>query len=739
MGAKHGTSHMSENLTYLRTDSLRVLAAVAAPVGYIWLMLTMWPHTGSGAPLSAWIGASALVLGATSAYLLRDRYPNAAAGLLVSGTLIAVTCALLTFHIAELAYLFVLPVIFTGVLLSQLSVFVATGLACCLVMITGTSHLHPASPSISITLPIAVITSISLASWLSARNLYTALAWVWSGYEQAHANERRAREGQAELRRALKALDEATYRLERANYMLSVARDQAEEARRLKQHFAQTISHELRTPLNLIVSFTDLMVQAPEYYGGPLPSTYARDLGIVHRNARHLQSLVNDVLDLARIEAAQMALSPEETDLAALVQEAVNAARSLVEARGLALHCEIEPNLPQLWVDPGRIRQVLYNLLNNAARFTERGSVTISARRKGEDVLFTVADTGVGIPTGSLDRIFAEFEQVDGSTRRRHGGAGLGLAISKQFVELHGGRIWVESEAGQGSTFYFTLPIAWQDPMVEVKSRLQNVPHKMPSAQDGEPILLAVTRSPTAAALLSRYVRGCRTVIAQDLERGQRAAKQLLPQGVIIDTACVDVTAQTLQRLSQTWGLPRTPFLAGPLPGEEPLRQQLAVDGYLIKPVSRESLLDVLRQFGEKMDKVLIIDDDRDFVRLMGRLLDSPVRRYQVIGAYSGHEGLEMIQYHQPDLVILDMVLPDTSGAQVIERIRSNPAQRHLPIIVVSARDEIDTIGALPGVMLATKGSGVLPGEVVRWVQHALETSGNRRPEAGNHTEPRSR
>ncbi|MCL6432276.1 MAG: response regulator, partial [Anaerolineae bacterium] len=163
------------------------------------------------------------------------------------------------------------------------------------------------------------------------------------------------------------------------------------------------------------------------------------------------------------------------------------------------------------------------------------------------------------------------------------------------------------------------------------------------------------------------------------------------------------------------------PVVACRLPGEEPLRQHLAVDGYLVKPVSRETLWDVLRQFGEAVDRILVVDDDRDFVRLMGRLLDSPVRRYQVVNAYSGHEALEMIQHRQPDLVLLDMVLPDISGHQVIARIRADPRWRDLPIVVVSAQDEIDTVGALPGAMLIAKASGILPGEIVRWVQHVLD------------------
>jgi signal transduction histidine kinase/CheY-like chemotaxis protein len=535
-------------------------------------------------------------------------------------------------------------------------------------------------------------------------------------------NEQMARERGAELRRALKALDEATHRLERANYMLTLARDQAEEARRLKQRFAQTISHELRTPLNLIVGFTELMAQSPEYYGGQLPPTYLRDLSIVHRNACHLQTLVNDVLDLARIESAQMGLLAEETDPAALVQESVATTRSLVEARGLALHTEIEPDLPPLQVDPTRIRQVLFNLLNNAARFTERGSVTVSVCRQGDEVIFAVADTGEGIAPEDIPRIFEEFQQVDGSTRRRHGGAGLGLAISRRFVELHGGRIWVESQMGKGSTFYFSLPVDQTDLVAAPGGRLTEATPLVSARGSEDHILLAITRSPSAAALLTRYVHGYRTVVLPDLEQAQRVALQLMPQAVIIDRACEALDPAELEELGREWGLPRTPFIACPMPGEEPLRQRLAVDGYLIKPVSRQSLWDVLRRFGEDVDSVLVVDDDHDFVRLLSRMLeDSPVRRYQVIRAYSGQEGLAMIHHRQPDLVLLDLMLPDVDGFQVIERVRSNPAWQHIPIVVVSARDKMDQQEALTGAMMVAKADGLVPGDVVQWVQNVVD------------------
>jgi len=576
------TPELREGLADLRSESLKIIALFTGIVGYIWLTWLIWPVTGGSAPAGAWVSSGLLIGSTTISYVLRDRHLHIAAHLLIWGILSALACVVLTLQSPALTYLFIPPLIFASVLLGRTAVFLITPGICLFILAVDVIRVGAPWYSVNTISPIAVITLVAVASWLSARNLYIALAWVWSGYEQARQNEQVARERQAELRRALKALDEATYRLERANHMLMLARDQAEEARRLKQQFAQTISHELRTPLNLIVGFTELMVQSPEYYGGQLSPIYMRDLSIVYRNARHLQTLVNDVLDLARIEAAQMSLLPEETDPVTLVQETINTARSLVEAHNLALRMEIEPDLPPIWMDPTRIRQVLFNLLNNAARFTERGSVTISARRQGEEVIFAVTDTGVGIDPEDVPRLFEEFHQLDGTTRRRHEGAGLGLAISRRFVEMHSGRIWVESQVGKGSTFYFSLPVRSLKPVDTSPELSDNATHSSPTSLSAEHTLLAVTPSPSAAALLTRYVRGCHTVVVHDLEQARHAAQQLMPDAVVVDIACEKLDPAHLDALAQAWQMPSTPFMVCPLPGEEPLHRRLAADGYLI-------------------------------------------------------------------------------------------------------------------------------------------------------------
>jgi signal transduction histidine kinase/DNA-binding response OmpR family regulator len=730
MDYAYDTLDLHQNLADLRSESLKIIALFGGAIMYIYSILLLWPLTGDMIPAGIWLCGVLLAAGVVASYLLRPHYLSIAAHVLVWSVFVSVLGAVLSLQSLNLAYLFALPVILASILLGQTTVFVIAFLACFSTLYIGLQYLGLAWYSAGILLPVATITLIALVSWLSARSLYIALTWVWSAYQQARQNEQIAREGQAELRRALKALDEAAYRLERTNYMLALARDQAEEARRLKQQFAQAISHELRTPLNLIVGFTELMVQSPEYYGDQLSSTYMRDLSIVHRNASHLQTLVNDVLDLARIEAAQMSLLPEEVDVTILVREVIDTARGLVEARDLFLHVEVEPDLPALWVDPTRIRQVLFNLLNNAARYTLQGGVTLRAWHQADKVFFAVEDTGVGIAAGDLPHIFEEFQQLDSVRQRRDGGVGLGLAISREFVELHGGTMWVESQVSEGSTFYFTLPVRKLDFPEAVAGYPGDVTSSTYSAtQDKKPVLLAISPSPSGTALLARYLRGYQIVAVRNFEQAENAARQLIPQAVIVDTACDGFDSAHVNVLAKTWKLPQVPFLGCPLPGEESLWERLAVDGYLIKPVSRQELWDVLRRFGKEIDKILIVDDDHDFVRLISRMLDDPLRKYQVVCAYSGHQALEMISYQQPDLVLLDLMLPDIGGIEVIEQVRSNSAMGNLPIVVVSAQDEVDGLEALKGMVFATKAEGLMPGEIAQWIQQILNaTVGQRRP-----------
>lgn len=729
MNSPQITSDFQANLTNLKARSFQIILIITTGISYGWLMINLatgdeFGHVYRTGQLLAWLGNLLLIGSTILAYILRERNLQRAMRVLAWGVLIAVLSLVLGLTSHASVFLFIVPVVFASVLLNQNGFFLMALLGSGSALIISLGRVSATRALSDLALTALVMTMVVLTSWLSTQNLYTALAWIWSGYERARENEALARDQQGKLTRALKSLDEALYRLERANYMLTIATDRAEEARRLKQQFAQNISHELRTPLNLIVGFTEIMTRSPEYYGGQLSPAYVRDLRIVYRNARHLQNLVNDVLDLARIEAAQMGIMPEKIDPAQLVRDVVDTARSLVESRGLALQTDLASDLPQIWLDPTRIRQVLLNLLNNAARFTEEGSITVRVRRHGDEVRFAVADTGVGISSQDQQRIFEEFQQVDGSTRRRHGGTGLGLTISKRFVDLHHGRMWVESDIGVGSIFYFSLPVNRVQLEVEMESR-----HPIPSKADDthleeeKALVLLVTPYLTTATLVTRHVPGCRAVVALNLNDAWRMAQQLLPQAVIIDHACGISTPMELEVFAQSCELPQTTFMACPLSGEKTLQQRLDIDGFLTKPVSSQSLWEVLRRFGENINKLLIIEDDNDFVQLLNRILETGVRHYQVVTAYNGQEGLTLMRHHRPDAVLLDLGLPDIDGIHLIEQIREAPEGVEIPIVVISGQTDLEESGTLQGTAMVTRPSGFVLSEIVHWIERDLTST----------------
>ena len=715
MQSEHEKLAMQGNLTQLRLESFEIMLVLTGVVGWMWFSWAIWPQDSYGLFRSnAWMVSALLLVTTLLSYLLK-RWFVLATAVFVGGLIAVVTGTIILFDAIEAVYLYIIPIVFASVLLGQFSVIATTVSTGVLALVVVMIEPHLDTPDLVI--PFMTIVLTAVATLIAIHNLHTAFAWSLAGYQESHKNELLARENKSKLERALKSLDAAMANLKRTNLMLTQARNEAEDARKLKQQFAQTISHELRTPLNLIAGFTETMIKSPEYYGGSLSPMYLRDLSVVYRNACHLQNLVNDVLDLARLEAAYMALESERLNLVDVIEDAINTARGLVVGRGLALHTHIAPDLPPVWGDAVRLKQVILNLLNNAARFTEDGSVTVSADCQDKDVIVCVADTGIGIPTDSIPQIFESFRQLENPMQRRTEGAGLGLAISQQLIHLHGGHIWAESQVGVGSRFFFSLPTGPLETLDTSKSLEPG------SAWVGvqDPVVLIVTRSPSAAALLSRHLPGYQTITVAELEQAHTAAHQVIPQAMIIDSATEALSADDLRSFTARLDLPQTVVITCPLPGEEPQRKRLAVDGYMIKPISREELWNVLRQFNESLNRVLVVDDDHDFVRLIGRMLTGPVRQYHVTYAYSGTEALEMIKHSRPEILLLDLKLPDIDGFQVIQAVRADPANDAMRIVIITAYEEVDSSNLLAGTLSVTRGTGMMPTQIIGWIQGMLD------------------
>lgn len=520
--------------------------------------------------------------------------------------------------------------------------------------------------------------------WLNARPAETALRWSWSSYYAAVRSRDEARRHRAELGQLLKTLDIAYRNLEQLNDELARARRVAEEARRLKAQFAASLSHELRTPLNLIIGLSEMMLDLPQSYGGaPIPRAYQVDLDAIHRNAQHLAGLVDDVLDLSQIEAGHLGLSRDRCRLAEIVDEAVKAVRPRFDGLGLSLTVEVPADLPAVFADRTRIRQILINLLNNAARFTDQGGVTIRGSVEGHDVLIAVADTGVGIGPEDLPHVFEEFYQTGGALQRRVGGNGLGLTISKRIVELHGGTMWVESTVGVGSTFFFTLPLADRVIAGVLSGEVRRPYHPAGDDRASLPTLAIIAGPETVARSFQRYLDGYRVVPVREIRDAARLGDERGISGLIVaTTARADLTA-LLQQAAES-GIDG-PVVACTVVEPPVASEELRVDAYLTKPIRREQVKEVLRHFGSGLHQILVIDDNADMVRLLARMIQSLGRRYRVWQATSGREALALLAERQPDLIILDLLMPEVDGYAVLRAMRESNRLRAVPVVVISA------------------------------------------------------
>lgn len=528
--------------------------------------------------------------------------------------------------------------------------------------------------------------SVSLfISWLISRPTRTALEWAARSYLQELALVQEARERQAELASLSKNLGESNYLLEQLNIELDQARRSAHQARQLKEQFAAAVSHELRTPLNVIIGFCEMMVLSPiKAYGKLLPPNYRDDLDAIYRNAVHISTLVDDILDLSQVDADRMALHREWVPVRDVVLQAIAPVSALFRNRGLELDAQLGDDLPMVFVDATRIRQIVINLLANAARFTERGTVTIRARPEANGIVVSITDTGPGIPADELRYVFDEFRKVHDSTTRGHG-SGLGLAVSRRFAEMHDGFISVDSEVGQGSTFALHLPV---DPPITPLDSARIWDDRLGQRVRGtaERLVLVVNESKELERLLVRYLDGYRVVSLADVHWNDERFVNVL-HGVVVGSD--RDREHWLSFSSQSPRLRRLPMFSCSVQTGHDLVDRVGVNEYLYKPLTREQLRLALRRQGcapKKATTVLVVDDDHEILHLLTRMLKSISRRYQIVTADDGDKALSILRDHQPNCVLLDLLLPTIDGYRVIEAMRENPKLRGIPVLVITAK-----------------------------------------------------
>jgi signal transduction histidine kinase/CheY-like chemotaxis protein len=517
---------------------------------------------------------------------------------------------------------------------------------------------------------LSVLSCIAMA--LIFNRLFGILDWAATHFASNQLELRTAREQRSELRQALDSLNQALVSLERANTELVVAQRTAEEAERFKTQFVRHLSHEFRTPLNLILGFTDVMVSSPESYGVDLPAPYRSDMRALHRSAQHLLELVNEVLDLARIESGKVTISRHETNMSQLIEEVSAMIRKHIESKGVEYIVEYPDELPLLYIDPIRIRQVLLNLLSNAIRFTSVGVIKLMVFSLEQTVRFEIADTGIGIADTELQRIFEPFQSKAKDNNLTYG-TGLGLSISKQLIELHEGEIGVQSQIGVGSSFWFQLPVMLADvsetlliPQIASFTKYASqIPERVVIVQHDDPYLIAFLKSS-----LNHYD----IIHSLSWDETLRLSRNLHAIAVIAHREEVDTNLPD-----------STLLITFPFPSERLFTSNKAIHDVLAKPISRTEIQLVIERCEKPINRILIADDDPDIARLIRRMLYGRIAGRDILAAHNGLETLAMIKEHQPDLVFLDMIMPELDGQGVLDTLEAQSDYPEIAIVIISA------------------------------------------------------
>ena len=470
-------------------------------------------------------------------------------------------------------------------------------------------------------------------------------------------------------------------------HALTAARDQAEAMSRTKSSFLANMSHELRTPLNAIIGLSDMLVSNAARFG---TEKALEPLRRVHRAGTHLLSLINQVLDLSKIEAGKLELNVETISVAPLVDEVVGTARPLADQNKNNLTIDCPRDLPPIEVDSLRLRQILLNLLSNACKFTKNGKVTLHVARSVKDaqqfIEFAVIDTGIGMTPEQVGRLFEEFSQADASTARQYGGTGLGLAITRHLCRMMGGDVTVSSEPGKGSTFLVSLPLASQQPLDEAAPQIV----EGSTAESESGCVLVIDNDPTARELISDYLRqaGFSVITATGGREGLKLAKEHHPIAITLDVTMPDLDGWTvLAALRGDPQLSDIPVVIATILDERRQGMALGAVGYLTKPIDRDKLLELIRRHRTRAGpaRVLIVEDDAD-QRQRVRMWLEPLQ-WLVSEAENGRVAIDQLKEIEPDVILLDLMMPEMDGFQFVAALQEHSAWSRIPVIVITARD----------------------------------------------------